>query len=280
MALLVNGELIPDQEFHQEFLRLSGRAAAGSDSVPHLQRIAEETVVHRVLLVQMARERGLAVSAAEIDAERHRQWGSDSNSICGAGTRKILADGLLIEKLRDELSRHVPRPSRAVVEAYYRENPAQFWKPERVQAAHIFKSIERTEDEPDAMLQLEQAQLALNRGKSFAAVAERFSDCKGSGGSLGWVERGAMVEDFETVIFNLKKRERSPIFRTIFGVHIAEVQDRKDAGLEPFDAVRNDLARRLYQEQRQRVLEQALSEAMRRARITPAAEPAKNGIVL
>ena len=130
------------------------------------------------------------------------------------------------------------------------------------------------------MLQLEQAQLALNRGKSFAAVAERFSDCKGSGGSLGWVERGAMVEDFETVIFNLKKRERSPIFRTIFGVHIAEVQDRKDAGLEPFDAVRNDLARRLYQEQRQRVLEQALSEAMRRARITPAAEPAKNGIVL
>ena len=280
MALRVNGEFVADEDFHQEFLRLSRRVAAGSGSVPHLQRTAEETVVHRVLLVQLALQRGLAVSAAEIDAERHRQWGSDRNSICGAGTRKILADGLLIEKLRDELSRHVPRPSRAVVEAYYRENPAQFWKPERVQAAHIFKSIERTEDEPDAMLQLKQAQLALSRGKPFAAVAERFSDCKGCGGSVGWVERGSMVEEFETVIFNLNKRERSPIFRTIFGMHIAEVQDRKDAGLEPFDAVRNDLARRLYQEQRQRVLEQALTDAMRRARITPATESAKIGMAL
>jgi peptidyl-prolyl cis-trans isomerase C len=280
MALLVNDELIPDEEFHQEFLRLSSRAAAGSDFVPRLRRTAEETVVHRVLLVQLARQRGLAVTAAEIDAERRRQWRSDNNSICGAGTRKSFADGLLIEKLRDELARHMPRPSRAVVEAFYRENSAQFWKPERVQAAHIFKSIQRPQDEPDAMSQLEQAQLALNRGKPFAAVAERFSDCKGSGGSLGWVERGAMVEEFEAVIFNLKKREHSPIFRTIFGGHIAEVQDRKAAGLEPLDAVRNDLARRLYQEQRQRVLDQALSEAIRHARITTAVATAQNGIVL
>lgn len=277
MALLVNDELIPDEEIHQEFLRLSSRAAAGSDSAPHLQRIAEETVVHRVLLVQMARERGLAVSAAEIDAERHRQWGSDSNSICGAGTRKILTDGLLIEKLKNTLARHVPRPSRAMVEAVYRDNPARFWKPERVLVAHIVRIFERAEEEAEAMSQLKQAELELERGKSFASVAERYSDCKGNGGSLGWVERGAMVEEFETVVFSLQKRQRSQIFRTIFGLHLAEVQDRKDAGLQSLDEVRTELARQLFQEERQRVLEQALAVALGQARIQTVASPVEGG---
>lgn len=275
MALLVNGELVADEDFYQEFLRQSSGAYAGPESMAQLRRAAERSVVHRVLLVQMARQHGISVSVAEVNAERQRQWRNENNSVCGSGIRKVLADGLLIEKLRDQLSRHVPRPSRASVEAYYRENPSMFWKPERVLVAHIIKNVERPADEPEAMAQLLQAQLELERGKSFAAVAERHSDCRGNGGSLGWVERGQMVEAFEQVVFGLKEQQRSPIFRSVFGLHIAQVEARKAAGVEPFEDVRIELARRLHQEQRQRVLDQALAAALSRAQIATA-EPAEN----
>ncbi len=277
MALLVNGELISDDDFRQEFVRVSGGAPVAAESMAHLQRVAEQNVVHRRLLVQVARQRGLAVSSAEIDAERHRQWQSENNSICGAGIRKTLAEGLLIEKLREEVSRYVPRPSRAAVEACYRENPALFWKPERALVAHIVKNVERVEDEPQAMAQMELAAIELSRGKSFAAVADRFSDCKGNGGSLGWVERGSMVSEFEAVVYSLQKRQRSSIFRSVFGLHIVELQDRKDAGLQPFDEVRIELARRLHEEQRQRMLDQVLAAAISQAQITPVSAAGQAG---
>jgi peptidyl-prolyl cis-trans isomerase C len=66
----------------------------------------------------------------------------------------------------------------------------RFPRPEIVNAAHIVKHVDELHWEADARAGTEAALAALERGEPFAAVADRYSDCKGNGGDLGSFERG------------------------------------------------------------------------------------------
>jgi hypothetical protein len=68
-------------------------------------------------------------------------------------------------------------------------------------------------------------------GGSFAEVAERWSDCKGSGGDLGSFPGGRMVKEFEDVLRDLNLGDRSGIFVTPFGFHIAELRAKQAEGV-------------------------------------------------
>ena len=272
MALIVNGEYVNDSLLFDELLRLEP-AASSMDEVTSrheaemLRHTAEQRVIHRVLLRQMALQEGIQVPDAEVESERRRRWGSSSNAICGTGVQQSFRDELLIVRICEKLTKHVPRPTRLEVDRFYQANRETFYRPERVRAAHIIRNVDRPEAESEARAALEAAEVELAAGKPFAKVANRYSDCRGAGGDLGWIARGEMVEDFDEVVFALKRGERSPIFRTIFGLHIATVLDRRAAGAQPLDEIRHSLASSLFEGRRQNEIDRALTHAMRQSQI-------------
>ncbi len=279
MALIVNGEYVGDEQFLGEFRQLGGDAlkSGGAEEqhrIETLQRTANERVLHRTLFRQMAVQSGVMVLPEEVEQERRRRWGSSTNTTCGTGVSQAIIADLQIERFCTHLTRHVPRPTRAEVEQFYLANPQRFYQPEKVHAAHIIKNIEAPSDEPNARSALISAQSELAAGKPFAKVADRYSDC-GGGGALGWVARGEMVEEFEEVVFSLKKGECSGIFRTVFGLHIATVLGKRPAGVSPFEEVRLSLSRNLFEARKQAIIQRVLDEALRRSRITVA--PQQNG---
>lgn len=238
-----------------------------------LQHMAEQRVIHRVLLRQMALQEGFQISDAEVEAERRRRWGSSSNAICGTGVLQSFRTELLIARMCEKLTKHVPRPTRMEVDRFYRSHPEKFYQPERVHAAHIICNVDRPEDpkaESEARATLEAAETELAAGKPFAKVANRYSDCRGAGGSLGWIARGQMVDEFDNIVFALKRGERSPIFQTVFGLHIATVLEKKSAGVEPLEEIRHSLALSLLEGRRQSEIERVLTQAMRRSQIQAA----------
>ena len=89
-----------------------------------------------------------------------------------------------------------------------------------------------------------------------------------------------MVEEFEEVVFALKKNERSPIFRSVFGWHIATVTGRKAAGTRPLEEVRMELARGIYEARRFDAITAAVAEVARRSSIVPAPEDERGPVVL
>lgn len=273
MALVVNGEHVPDRALLDAFLALSGGrlphevSQAAPNKVSIMQRVAEDRVVRSVLLQQLAAEEQFAPSPKEIDAERKRRWGSTANETCGVGIQRQLEASLRVGNLVRHVTRHVPRPSRGEVEAYYAAHRAEFERPEQVAAAHIVRFADSAEERAAARSTLQAAEDELVAGQPFHRVAERYSDCKGSGGSIGWIGRGEMVEAFDNVVFPLTEGARSPIFETSFGLHIAMVSDRKAAGLLPLDAVRNELAKRLHEARKQAAVEQVVTQAMAQSRI-------------
>ena len=264
MPLVVNGEAIPDRVLEREFLRLSSGLEmdaphAGAMDPSHLRAAAVRNVVARTLLLQTAAARKLRVSNEEVNAERGRRWGGSTNTTCGSGVTKAIAEDLLLERISADLTRHVPRPSRAQAEIFYRRNQHLYRLAEAVQAAHIVRNVTSSEELLAADVILREAEAELAKGKAFEQVANRYSDCKGVGGSVGWVVRGRMVPEFEDVVFGLLPGQRSGIFRTIFGLHIATSVRRRKEGVRPFDEVRLEIAKRLFAEHRQQALNAAVA---------------------
>ena len=152
MAFKVNGEYIADRLFFEEFRHLGGdkidlREFEAQRKIEMLHQQAEQNVLNRVLLRQMALHSGLSVSDHEVEVERRRHWGSSSNTVCGAGLFQALRDNLLIDRFCKKLTNHVHRPTRIDVERFYRANPDRFHLPERINVAHIIRNIDRPENE-------------------------------------------------------------------------------------------------------------------------------------
>jgi peptidyl-prolyl cis-trans isomerase C len=67
-----------------------------------------------------------------------------------------------------------------------------------------------------------------------------------------------MVPEFEAVVFGMRPGERSSIFRSPFGFHIALLVDRREAGLLRFEEVRDEIEGELMRERQQKALEDYL----------------------
>ncbi|KAJ2489945.1 Peptidyl-prolyl cis-trans isomerase pin4 [Coemansia sp. RSA 2050] len=93
-----------------------------------------------------------------------------------------------------------------------------------VQVRHIL-----CEKQSDALKAMED----LKAGTAFNVVATKYSEDKArNGGSLGWMTRGSMVDDFQKVALDLPistcaKPHYSGLVKTKFGYHIIMVEDRK-----------------------------------------------------
>jgi peptidyl-prolyl cis-trans isomerase C len=139
----------------------------------------------------------------------------------------------------------VLKPTRKEVDLYYKTHRSSFFAPERVHVLHIIKNVGDS-DRHSARLVLEGVERDLRGGISFAEVADRYSDCSGNGGDLGWFTRDVMVEEFEEIVFNLQPGQVSPIFETRFGLHIALLLEKRPAGIRPLSEVYDEIADALY----------------------------------
>ena len=139
------------------------------------------------------------------------------------------------------------KPTRKEVDFYYKTHRSSFLAPERVHVLHIVKNVYSDSDRPNARFFLEQAEHDLRGGMRFSEAADRYSDCVGNGGDLGWFTRDVMVDEFEEVVFNLQPGQVSPIFETRFGLHIALLLEKRPAGIRPLCEVYDEIADTLHQ---------------------------------
>jgi peptidyl-prolyl cis-trans isomerase SurA len=73
----------------------------------------------------------------------------------------------------------------------------------------------------------------IEHGEDFAALARAHSEDPGSaarGGELGWVSPGQLVPEFERTMDALKPGELSQPVQSSFGLHLIQVQERREQG--------------------------------------------------
>jgi len=122
-------------------------------------------------------------------------------------------------------------------------------------------------DEETAYNAIKEAQDELKNGAAFEAVVEKHTDCADSGGDLGYVTKGQMVEEFEDVVFNLGDGEVSDVFRTRFGFHIAKVYNRKPAVVPELEEVKGGIVDALEKQMRGEAIDEFIDGLKSKAKI-------------
>src|SRR5882672_8418867 len=263
MAFTVNGELVEDSVIRAESSALRPQYEAAVQNMDpieaemQLRDWSRENVIERVLLRQEAASDPEPISAEAIE--------KTLQSAGPQGERNDIEIRMRIDRLLERITSKVSPPKHKELSDYYRKNKEQFRRPELVHAAHIVKNVDEGADEAAALAAIQQAQQELKNGASFEELADRYSDCAGNRGDLGWVPRGQMVQEFEDVIFALKENDVSDIFRTVFGFHIAKVYARKPEGFVDFDEVKESIVQALHRQKQERAVENYLDRLKAKA---------------
>ncbi len=97
-------------------------------------------------------------------------------------------------------------------------------------ARHILVRTNELVSDADAKTRLTQLRQRIQGGDDFATLARAHSEDTGSalkGGDLGWVSPGDTVPEFEEAMNALAPGEISEPFKSPFGWHIVQVQERR-----------------------------------------------------
>lgn len=150
------------------------------------------------------------------------------------------------------------------IETFYNENKDRFYQEDAIHLRLI--QLTRDEGQADETL-LQQANQILARfeaGEKFEDLAREYSDVgRAKGGDMDWQRRSDFRDEFRDVAFALKKGEISKPVVLPEGVFILYAEDRKFAGIQPIDEVRQQIEQMLIQ-QMSRTSQERWLERLRR----------------
>jgi peptidyl-prolyl cis-trans isomerase SurA len=164
--------------------------------------------------------------------------------------RKEVEEDIIYNYMRQEQRKSQSVVSPVKVETYYKENKDRFYQED----AALLRVIQFTRPggETDAVLRTKAEDVVkkFRDGEPFAELARQYSQDtrRNKGGDWGWTKRSDIRKEFGDTLFNLKKGEVSQPIVIPEGCFLLYVEDRKFAGIQPIDEVRDEIERILAQQ--------------------------------
>ena len=282
MALIVNGEKIEDSAIQQEVERLRPdyeRVFTDQDAKERETQLLDwsrENMIEKVLISQEAEKNGDKIPPEQVQAvlaklkeqyDDPERLYKDFNAENDEQVKRDIEKQMRVEQRLSQVCKNMPKPSQADLRKYYEENQEQFKSGEGLRVAHIVKYVNWQTDEQTAYEAISRAHEELKGGEAFEAVVDKYTDCADSGGDLGFVTKGQMVEEFEDVVFNLGAGQISDIFRTRFGFHIAKVYSRKPATVAAFEDVKGRITELVKEKMRSEAIDNFIDGLKSEAKI-------------
>ncbi len=169
--------------------------------------------------------------------------------------RERLKKQAMVRQLQDREIRSKVIVSPAEVEEFYKNNPDQFKTKERVQVKSltIKKSGEAREKgltDEEAKQRIELLAQKIRMYRNFDQIVKDFSeDSHAKQGGVGeWIDRGAMIESVDNVIFKASIGEVTEIVETPVGYHMFRIEAREPEKIRYFEEVKDQIAGYLFQE--------------------------------
>lgn len=238
-----------------------------------------EASLRRDMLIEKLRQAfsaGISVPAAEVKREYRKRNESASFEVAFVGVETLTYEIEVPEsearRYWEEHRQEFDRPEQralqyllvddarlrrvltigeAQIAEYYASHANEFQRGEEARASHILiRPAGDGEDAKRAAAARARAiyTRAIAPGADFAALAREASEdpgSKDSGGDLGWFGRGRMVKEFEDAVFALRTGEISQPVESQFGYHVIKLIERRAAGQQSLDEVREVIRERL-----------------------------------
>lgn len=276
----VNGEQITETQLNvkvEQIAALNGYDLEGKNGElvkGFLEEQMLQALIMEKLVLQDAKEKKIPLDKkklkAELEkfkegfsAEKEYQEFLAANKLAEKDMEKIYKNMLIYNGLFAEVTKDITKAAKDP-EAYYNENPEEFYQPEMVQVRHVL--VEKEEEAKEILVALEQ-------GEDFKKLAlEKSTDpsVQQNEGLLDYFAKdGYMVEEFEKAAFALKEigeYTKKPV-KSDFGYHIIKLEGRKEAKQLTFDEVKDKLAQRFLAEEKNERFQAYEEELLAKAKI-------------
>lgn len=212
-----------------------------------------DKLIEDKLIINKANKRGLEVREELVDKridEIRGQYPSEQDFL-----NSILIEGITITDLQNEIrdqlkikyiidfevrNKIIVNPQE--VTDYYNKNLEKFKKPERMDLASIFFSIDE-ESEPSIKEKADSVlKMLKEEDRDFDEVAAQFSD----GPSIGIIEKGQLILHIEEAVFKLDKGEISPVLKTNNGYYIFKIKEKLPEELASLEEVKENISNMLF----------------------------------
>ena len=200
---------------------------------------------------------GRALALRELLLQEARQrFAACMDASAAEGEGDALIDRLL------EAEVVTPEPTEAECRRYYESHLQRFRSGDLVEASHILFAVTPGTAVPALRAKAEELLSAIRSAPDlFVSHAAQYSNCPSGavGGSLGQLQRGESVPEFDAELFGSTATGILPrLVKTRFGFHIVRI-DKRIAGRQlPFDVVRDRIADYLTARVRQKATQQYL----------------------
>jgi len=230
----IDGEEITQADFDRELERIPHYAKLMAANPEKKKEFIDQMITNKLLLKE-AKTRGID---------------EDEDILARI---EDLKTRLITEKLMKEILDAKIEASDGEMKDYYDEHTDEFTRKEQVRASHILIDCkpEATAEEDAAAKKKAQEVLAeVQKGGDFAELAKKHSEGPTArrGGDLGYFSRGRMAAEFDEAVFALAEvGDKTGIFKTKFGYHIATLTGRRDRKEQTFDEVKRRIEAKLKQ---------------------------------
>jgi peptidyl-prolyl cis-trans isomerase C len=286
IVLRVNGEPIHAFEISMVMQTIQTQLQALGEEVDQreIAQVATQRTIEQVLLVQEARRFGIepdelqVARAAKMAEEQSGGRASLEAKLKNTGSSydEFLDIIREIETMKAYINQQI-KPNVEVTEQdiadYYAANPELFDADERVHAYHMI-FIVGEDAAPDVLAaarqQAEAARTRVVKGDAdFMAVAKELSQGPSAptGGDLGWVTRGQLVQPLSDAVFSLEPGEVSEVVQSRFGFHVATITDHRPAEKISLDEASGQIEAFLRQEEATKAVGDLLQTLVENAQI-------------
>ena len=253
IAAVINGEVITVDQLNAMYAKLNSQMQQSYADVGGKLTFLDNYIGKRLVVQQALKENFQKRPDIELAIEAAKE-----SALFDLYIREVIATEVLPE---------------SDIRKYYDANPAEFQLKPLAKVRHIVatpqmqpvvntsKTDAQSADEARRKLEGLLGQIS---AKNFSDLAHKFSEDMSAetGGDLGWVVPGVLEPNLDKAAFELKVGEVSKILETQYGYHLLLVEERKPAGIAPYEDVRKQIRERMLKDRSAQVLA-ALSAATR-----------------
>ncbi len=272
VVAVVNDEVITQAEL-DTFLRpvyeQYSKEYSGAELVKAINEVRQKILSQMIedkLVYQEAVQMGIEVKDEDVEKEFQAFKAKMENpekldemlereGLTMKALRERLKKQAMVRQLQDREIRSKVIVSPTEVEDFFKNNPDQFKTKERVRVKSL--TIKKSEEarakgltDEKAKQRIELLAQRIRLYRNFDQVVKDFSeDSHAKQNGLGeWIERGAMIESVDEVIFRASPGEVTGVVETPIGYHIFRIEAREPEKVRYFEEVKDQVAGYLFQE--------------------------------
>jgi peptidyl-prolyl cis-trans isomerase SurA len=289
IAAVVNGDIITYSQVRslvaprEQLLRSQYSGEELVKQIKAARQAALNDLIDRQLIIQAFKKENYQIPDHYVDQRVHEiiqeNFGGDRNTFIKTleaqsytlgEFKKLETERMIVQAMRSKNVKREMIASPAKIDEYYKAHRSEFAPKEQIKLRLIMVPAHANDGNAAAQRSMAEEILGkLANGAEFDRMAQIYSEdsSRDLGGDWGWIDRKTLAAPLEKAAFNLPVGRISNIIEFNGNFYLLKVEDKKGGAMPSLAQVRDQIEKKLLQQEAQNLQEKWLASLRSKAYI-------------